>query len=80
MAKSKNTKKVAPTKVTHKGATYLCAKKNGKVTVKIARTASGQNLVAGVYDINSESWHHDNGQIPFPKEAKATIAKLYPKP
>ncbi|MBQ3474025.1 hypothetical protein IJH24_01170 [Candidatus Saccharibacteria bacterium] len=76
MAKCKQPQKTKPMKIEINGTEYLCSKKNGKITVRTSRTAKGQSLVAGVYDIANGVWHNDNGDGSLPAKAKEYIAKL----
>ena len=42
----------------HKNVTFTGTVKSSKVTVRVERTACGQNSVAGIYDINEKKWHN----------------------
>lgn len=75
MAKSNKSQKIKPTQISIDGATYTCSRKNGKITVRTTRTARGQNLVAGVYDIAEGVWYNDSGDNSLSKKAKDFIAK-----
>ena len=76
MAKSRKSQKIKPTQVEIDGVNYTCSRKNGKVTVRTTRTARGQNLVAGVYDIAEGVWYNDNGDSSLSKKAKDFIARI----
>ena len=64
-------------KVIYKGNTFICALKGGKVTVRIQRTARGQVLLAGVFDVQNRMWQNENHSAPLPsfvkKEVEATF-------
>lgn len=77
MAKTKHgPERAKPTKIVFGGVTYTCLRKNGKVMVRTTRTAKGQNLLAGVYDIASDTWHNDNGDNSLPTAVKNHIARI----
>lgn len=42
-----------------KGIVYSGTAKGGKVKVTIPRTAPGQTMLVGVYDIANRTWHND---------------------
>ncbi len=71
MAKSKK-----PMQVVIGGIAYYCSREDGKIKVRIARTARGQNLIAGVYDLSTKTWHNDNSNAPLPQKAKDYILTL----
>ncbi|MBO7132101.1 hypothetical protein J6V85_02465 [Candidatus Saccharibacteria bacterium] len=77
MAKTKRgSQRTRPMKVVFGGVTYTCLRKDGKVVVRTTRTAKGQNLLAGVYDIASKTWHNDNGDNSLPSAVKEHIARV----
>ncbi len=76
MAKSKQSQKIKPMRIDIDGVSYTCSRKNGKITVRTTRTARGQALVAGVYDISEGTWSNGNNSNSLPKKAKDQIAKL----
>ena len=76
MSKTKPVQKIKPMQIEVNGTTYQCTRKNGKVTVRTARTAKGQNMIAGVYDIASNAWHNDNGSASLPPSVKDHIVRL----
>ncbi|MBQ3465276.1 hypothetical protein IJH15_03660 [Candidatus Saccharibacteria bacterium] len=76
MAKSKQPQKIKPMRVDIDGVTYTCSRKNGRITVRTSRTAKGQNLVAGVYDIAEGVWYNDCGDGSLSRKAKEVIARL----
>lgn len=52
--------------LTENGTTYTGTIKSGKIRVTTARTAPGQNMTVGVFDIASKTWHNDS----LPKNVK----------
>jgi hypothetical protein len=75
MAKTKQlSQKAKPTQIVVEGNAYSCLRKNGKVTVRTARTAQGQNLIAGIYDIANQTWISENDTLST--SVKNQIAKL----
>ena len=72
----KQGKKTKPMQVVIGGVAYQCTFKNGKITVRTDRTARGQNMVAGVYDTVTKTWHNDSNGGPLPKKAKDYIVNL----
>ncbi|MBR3175969.1 hypothetical protein IKF26_01025 [Candidatus Saccharibacteria bacterium] len=71
--------KAKPRKITHNGITYSCLRKNGKITVRISRTAKGQNIIVGVYDIINGTWHNDNSDVPLTEKTKEKILNHFVK-
>ena len=56
---AKNGKKNKSLTLTEKGTTYTGTIKGGKVRVTTARTAPGQHMTVGVFDLTTRQWHND---------------------
>lgn len=76
MAKSKLIPRTKPMKVEVNNVVYHCTRKNGKITVRIARTARGQSLIAGIYDTEDGIWFNENNNTPLPSSAKNKIIEM----
>lgn len=65
------------TKYAYKGANYFVILKNGKATVRTQSTAYGQNLIVGVWDIETGLWHNDKT---LPTAVKQKVEKAFAHP
>ena len=65
-------------KIVYKGKIYTCTLKNDKVIVRLYRTAPGQALIAGIYDIFFNTWQNEvNKRIGLPIYIKSTVEAAY---
>ncbi|MBR2710679.1 hypothetical protein IKF02_03590 [Candidatus Saccharibacteria bacterium] len=69
MARSKKVKNFD-----HKGVTYVGSLRANKVTVRVERTARGQNCVVGIYDVTNKNWHNVKN---LPKTAREYFEKIF---
>ncbi|MDO4507889.1 MAG: hypothetical protein Q4B65_00640 [Candidatus Saccharibacteria bacterium] len=72
MAKKSNPKK-KQFKIEHKGAVYICKTRNGKVFVYTKRTACGQLLLAGIFNLETRTWQTGSAKAPLPAAVKADV-------
>ncbi len=63
--------------ISFKDKEYHCEKKNGKVYVTVERTARGQTLTAGIYNLVWGLWEEDGRKAPLPKKVKQAVKELY---
>lgn len=61
--------------ITKGGKTYTGTLYNGKVTVRMQRTAHGQSTVAGVLTVETGEWQNDKL---MPKAIKREFEKSFP--
>lgn len=59
--------------VEYRGEKYVATEKEGKVIVRIERTARGQNVLAGVFDPKQRTWQNDD----LPRSVKEQIETKY---
>lgn len=64
-------------KVEHKGTTYVCVLKEGKVTVRVERTARGQKLIAGVFDRETREWINEGTNAALPRTVKHEVERVF---
>ena len=64
-------------KITYKGNVYVGTLRDGKVKVCAERTARGQNLLVGTFDIYTHSWHNESRSAPLPPPVKETIESTF---
>ncbi len=72
MANKPKTKKIA-----HRGKIYICSVRNGKVTVRLQRTACGQNVIAGTFNMVNGNWENESNKAHLPKYVKSEIEKSF---
>lgn len=72
-------KKRAPQSKTveYKGSTYTGTLNNGKVAVRIQRTARGQSSIAGTFDPKTRLWSNDNRSVPLPDSVRGEIERAF---
>ena len=72
-------KKRAPQSKTveHKGSTYTGTLNNGKVTVRVQRTARGQNSIAGTFDPKTRLWSNVQHRVPLPDFVRGEIEQTF---
>ncbi|MBP5648285.1 hypothetical protein J6X04_03320 [Candidatus Saccharibacteria bacterium] len=70
---AKNGKKNKSLTLTEKGITYRGTVKDNKIRVTTTRTAQGQHMTVGVFDIATRQWHNDE----LPKNVKLKIEAAY---
>ncbi|MBR0430720.1 hypothetical protein IJJ05_00290 [Candidatus Saccharibacteria bacterium] len=75
MPKSKS--RESQRKIRYGNTTYTTDCQDGKVTVRFQRTARGQTLIAGIYNITEKTWCSEERNGPLPSSVKDTIAKLF---
>lgn len=63
-------------KVTCNGDIYVGVLKDGKVTVKVQRTANGQLIKAETFVIETQTWRQDGKRYGVPAEVKAKFEKF----
>lgn len=63
--------------VTKKGDVYNGVLSGGKLKVTIQRTARGQNIFVGVFDIKTKEWHNDKA---LPGEVKSHFEDKFSLP
>ncbi len=74
--KSKNCK-AHEVKVRYRRTEYLCTKKDGKITVRCERTANGQNMVTGIYNIEEGTWYRGHAGNTLESGAKREILEKF---
>ena len=57
--------------IEYKGARYMGILKEGKVHVRVKRTARGQNMLVGVFDPIDGFWHNDTLPLPVKLQMEA---------
>lgn len=63
------------TKITSRnGSVYEGALKNGKVRVTTTRTARGQILIEGIYDVTNREWSKNNS---LPRDVREHIETAF---
>ena len=63
--------------ISYRDKSYHCERKNGKIYVKVERTARGQDLIAGIYSLVWGLWEEEGCKAPLPKKVKKTVEDLY---
>ena len=61
----------------HRGKAYRCILRSGKVTVRLQRTAHGQSVVAGTYDLVNDKWENENSKAHLPGYVKQEVEKFF---
>ncbi len=61
------------------GRLYKCFLRGNKVTVKLQRTAQGQSVVAGTYNLFDNQWENETGKIHVPKDVKLKVENFFLK-
>ncbi|MBR3254162.1 hypothetical protein IKF88_00295 [Candidatus Saccharibacteria bacterium] len=64
-------------KVEYRGSTFIGTLKGGKVAVRVQRTARGQALLAGIFDVQNRSWQNENHSAPLPSFVKNEIEENF---
>lgn len=77
MPKTKSNSRESQRKIRYNNITYTTDYKDGKVTVRFQRTARGQALIAGIYNIAEKTWCNEERNGPVPSSVKDSIAKLF---
>lgn len=70
-------KKHKQKRVEYKGNIYVGTLSGGKVAVRIQRTACGQNMLAGIFDVQERSWQNEKRGIPLPYFVKHEIESAF---
>ncbi len=65
------------TRIEHRGNIYTGSYKNGSVTVRLQRTAHGQELVVGTYNILEDTWTNEDRNGIVPPFVKEQIKKAF---
>ncbi len=60
--------------IEYRGEKYIATEKEGKIKVKVERTAHGQNVLVGVFDPKGRTWHNDKD---LPRSVKEQIETKY---
>ncbi len=64
-------------KIQYNNTIYTTDYKDGKVTVYLQRTAPGQKLIAGIYNVAEKTWCSEERNGPLPTSIKYSIEKLF---
>ena len=63
-------------KIVFGGDIYVGRLKDGKLVVKVQRTANGQLVKAETFDIETQSWRQDSRKYLVPKSTKAEFEEF----
>ena len=63
--------------IEYRGNLYECATKKGNVIVRQQRTARGQNLIVGTYDITNKNWQNESQNGTLPDFVKSEVEKHF---
>lgn len=64
-------------KITYREKKYICTPRNGKVTVRVERTAHGQNFIAGTFDTMKKIWENETLKTHLPDHVKAQVETIF---
>ena len=72
-----SSKKHRQKKIGYKNNIFTGTLRGGKVSVRVQRTACGQNLLAGVFDVDTQTWQNENRSAPLPTPVKREIETAF---
>ena len=56
---------------------YDCTLKNGKATIRSQRTAQGQAVIAGTYNLLEKKWENESSKNFVPIYIKTEVEKFF---
>ena len=65
--------------IVYRGNLYECTTKKGNVIVRQQRTARGQNLIVGAYDMTEKTWQNESQNGPLPDFIKNEVENYFIK-
>ncbi len=64
-------------KIEYRGNTFVGTLKGGKVSVRVQRTACGQTLLSGIFNVYDRSWQNESRNAPLPNFVKQEIEAAF---
>ena len=60
-----------------RGRVFSATARNGKVKVKLERTARGQNITVGTLNLEERKWENTGGKAYLPTHIRVNIEKIF---